>query len=72
MSDDFSKLAFLGADRSVFFHARFGSYHRTRVPKFGRALAYAPAHAELLVVGSAPEVYRLNLEEVCPNVCCRV
>jgi ribosome biogenesis protein ENP2 len=26
-------------------------------------MAYAPYSAELLVVGSAPEVYRINLEE---------
>jgi hypothetical protein len=29
----------------------------------GRDLAYVPASAELLVVGSSPELYRLNLEE---------
>ncbi|KAL0045866.1 hypothetical protein WJX82_007078 [Trebouxia sp. C0006] len=33
------------------------------VPSFGRDLAYAPFSADLLVVGSAPEVYRLNLAE---------
>lgn len=63
LSEDYSKAAFLCADRSLEFHARFGGYFRTRVPRFGRDLAYAPATAELLVVGSAPEVYRLSLEE---------
>ncbi|GLI68720.1 hypothetical protein VaNZ11_013206, partial [Volvox africanus] len=63
LSDDFSKLAFLCSDRSISFHARFGSYYRTRVPKFGRDLAYFSPSAELMVVGSAPEVYRLNLQE---------
>ena len=58
LSDDFSKAAFLCADRSICFHARFGAYHRTRVPAFGRDLAFAPFSADLLVVGSAPEVYR--------------
>jgi hypothetical protein len=29
----------------------------------GRDLAYAPFTAEVLVVGSAPEVYRVSLEE---------
>lgn len=54
---------FLCTDRTVCFHARFGSYHKTRVPRFGRDLAYAPFAAELLVAGSAPEVWRLSLEE---------
>jgi ribosome biogenesis protein ENP2 len=53
----------LAADRSVSFHARFGAYFRTRTPRQGRDLAYAPFSAELLVVGSAPEVYRINLAE---------
>ena len=58
LSEDYSKLAFLCADRSISFHAKFGAYYRTRVPAFGRDLAYAPFSADLLVVGSAPEVYR--------------
>ena len=32
--------------------------HSTLVPSFGRDLAYAPFSADLLVVGSAPEVYK--------------
>lgn len=63
LSDDYSKIAFLCTDRSIHFHAKFGSYYSTRVPSFGRDLAYAPFSADLLVVGSAPEVYRLNLAE---------
>lgn len=51
------------ADRSVSFHARFGAYFRTRTPRQGRDLAYAPFTAELLVAGSAPEVWRLSLAE---------
>lgn len=42
--------------RSISFHARFGAYYKTRVPKFGRDLAYCPFSAELLVAASAPEV----------------
>ncbi|KAF8054988.1 nol10 [Scenedesmus sp. PABB004] len=63
LSDDYSKLALLCADRSISFHARFGSYTKTRTPRQGRDLAYAHASAELLVVGSAPEVWRLSLAE---------
>eukprot|EP00197_Chlamydomonas_leiostraca_P004092 CAMPEP_0202871522 /NCGR_PEP_ID=MMETSP1391-20130828/18922_1 /ASSEMBLY_ACC=CAM_ASM_000867 /TAXON_ID=1034604 /ORGANISM="Chlamydomonas leiostraca, Strain SAG 11-49" /LENGTH=663 /DNA_ID=CAMNT_0049552351 /DNA_START=89 /DNA_END=2076 /DNA_ORIENTATION=- len=63
LTEDYSKAVFLCTDRTVCFHARFGSYHKTRVPRFGRDLAYAPFAAELLVAGSAPEVWRLSLEE---------
>lgn len=45
-----------GLPRSICFHARFGAYYKTRVPKFGRDLAYCPFSAELLVAASAPEV----------------
>ena len=63
LSEDFSKLVFLTDNRSLEFHARFGFYHRTRVPRHGYDLAYAPFLAHLLVVGDAPEVYRLDLCE---------
>ena len=42
LDDDYSKAAFLCADRSVTLHAKFGAYYRTRIPKAGRSLAYAP------------------------------
>ena len=63
LSDDFSKAAFLCCDRSVHFHARYGAHYTTRIPRFGRALAYDPVSTDLLLVGSAPEIYRLNLAE---------
>lgn len=63
LTEDYSKAVFLSADRYLNFHARFGAYYKIRVPKFGRDLSYAPFTAELLVAASAPEVYRLNLEE---------
>lgn len=58
LSEDYSKVAFLGADRTVQLHARYGAHFRTRVPCFGRDLAYAPESADLLIAGSAPEIYR--------------
>lgn len=58
LSEDYSKVAFLCADRSVHLHARYGAHFRTRVPCFGRDMAYAPESADLLVAGSAPEIYR--------------
>jgi hypothetical protein len=63
LTDDYSKAAFLCSDRTISFHARFGSYYKVRTPRQGRDLAYAPFAAELLVVGSAQEVYRVSLEE---------
>jgi ribosome biogenesis protein ENP2 len=33
LSDDYSKLALLESDRTVEFHARFGTYYKTRIPK---------------------------------------
>lgn len=63
LSDNFDKAVFLCADRSLCIHARFGHYYKTRIPKFGRDLAYCPFTAELLVAASAPEVYRMNLSE---------
>ena len=66
LSEDYSKVAFLCADRSIVFHAKFGAYHKTRVPHFGRDLAYVPFTADLMVVGSAPEIYRsANLSNSC-------
>ncbi|KAL3134725.1 hypothetical protein ABBQ32_007727 [Trebouxia sp. C0010 RCD-2024] len=61
LSEDYSKAAFLCQDRSIQFHAKYGMHYSTRVPSFGRDLAYAPFSADLLVVGSTPQV--LNLAE---------
>ena len=63
LSSDYSKAVFLCADRSLQFHAKFGAYYQLRIPRFGRDLAYSTSTAELLVSGSAPEVYRLDLCE---------
>ena len=63
LSDDYSKLAFLCADRSIRFHAKFGAYYQTRTPKQGRDLAYSENTGDLCVVGSSSEVWRLNLEQ---------
>jgi len=63
LSDDYAKAVFLCADRTLHFHAKFGAYYQVRVPRFGRDLAYSKTSADLLVSGSAPEVYRLDLAE---------
>ena len=69
LSEDYSKAVFLCRDRSLQFHAKFGAYHSTRIPRFGRDMAYAPFNADLLIVGSAPEVYRCGQALSLPVVC---
>ena len=63
LSEDYAKLALLCNDRSVQLHARPGHHYQVRTPKYGRTLAYSHATCDLLVAGSAPEVYRVNLEQ---------
>jgi len=75
LGDGYGKLAILGADRTVMFHAPYGNHEKIRIPTFGRAMAYEKTSCDLLVVSSgkrvaAPgqsqamgEVYRFNLDE---------
>ena len=63
LEEDYAKIAFVCADRTLAFHAKFGAYFATRTPRVGRALAYVPETAELLVGGSSSEIYRLDLSE---------
>ncbi|EDO37775.1 predicted protein [Nematostella vectensis] len=63
LSEDYSKMVFLNSDRYVEFHAQYGRYYRTRIPKFGRDLAYHYPSCDLYMVGAGSEVYRLNLEQ---------
>jgi len=62
LSEDYSKPVLLQADRYVEFHAQYGRYYRTRIPKPGRDFLYHPEHSELFFVGAMPEIHRLNLE----------
>ncbi|KAH7387446.1 hypothetical protein KP509_16G023700 [Ceratopteris richardii] len=63
LGDDYSKLAFLCADRSVWLHAKYGSHYQLRVPRMGRDIAYDCWSADLLVAASSPDLYRINLEQ---------
>ncbi|CAM1313528.1 NOL10 (predicted) [Pycnogonum litorale] len=63
LSDDYSKIVFLQCDRYVEFHARYGRYHRIRIPKFGRDMSYHYPSCDLYIVGSGSDIYRLNLEQ---------
>jgi ribosome biogenesis protein ENP2 len=62
LSSDWRKAAFLLADRTVEFHSQFGKHHCTRIPHFGRAMAYQPEMCELLLAGAGEEIFRLSLE----------
>ena len=61
LSDDYSKLALLCADRNIEFHAQYGRHFKIRIPKFGRDICYNPNTADLMAVGASNEIYRLNL-----------
>ena len=63
LSDDYSKMVFLQADRTVELHAKFGTYYKTRIPKTGRDMVYDPVSCDLIIGGSSSDVYRLNLEQ---------
>ena len=63
LSEDYSKIAFLCADRAIRFHAKFGTYYDVRTPRQGRDLAISKRTADLIVCGSSKDVYRLNLEK---------
>ncbi len=43
-------------------HSQFGKHHRTRIPHFGRAVAYCADTCELLLAGAGEEIFRLSLE----------
>lgn len=62
LTDDYSKLCFLGASNSVFFHAKYGHYHTTRLSSSARSLHYDRATCDLYITGATDELLRLNLE----------
>lgn len=62
LSEDFGKMVFLQSDRTLNFHAPYGTHYSVRVPKFGRDLNYNWNSCDLFVSSSGEEVYRLNLE----------
>lgn len=52
LSEDYGKLAILGSDRTVMFHAPYGNHEKIRLPTFGRAMAYEKSTCDLMVVSS--------------------
>lgn len=63
LSDDYSKAAFACEDRGVYVHAKGGEHAVMRVPAAPRAVEYCRRDATLLVAGSAPSVWRIDLAE---------
>ncbi|KAG5007492.1 hypothetical protein JHK85_026034 [Glycine max] len=63
LSDDYSKLAFLCADRSVYLHAKYGKHYSLRIPRMGRDISYDCWSCDLLCAASSPDLYRINLEQ---------
>ena len=70
LSQDYSKSVHLQNDRSLEFHTPAGCHYETRLPRFGRDLAYLRQTTEVLIpaVGLSSdgsgfgEVFRLDLE----------
>lgn len=62
LSEDYSKLALLRADRTIEFHARYGKHYSIRIPKHGRDILYDYSSCDLFLCGTSQEVFRLNLE----------
>lgn len=63
LSDDWTKSVHLQNDRSIQFQNKGGLHYATRIPKFGRSLAYNKMNCDLYVGASGDELYRLNLEQ---------
>lgn len=63
VSNDWTKSVHLQNDRSIEFHNKGGIHYSTRIPKFGRNLAYNNVNCDLYISASSNELYRLNLEQ---------
>ncbi|CCH46310.1 Nucleolar protein 10 [Wickerhamomyces ciferrii] len=63
LSNDWTKSVHLQNDRSIEFQNKGGMHYRTRIPKFGRNLAYNSVNCDLYISASGNELYRLNLDQ---------
>ncbi|KIK70202.1 hypothetical protein GYMLUDRAFT_151852 [Collybiopsis luxurians FD-317 M1] len=63
LSDDWTKSIHLQNDRTIELHTQGGFHYRTRIPRFGRSLAYHYPSCDALFSASGNEIYRLNLEQ---------
>ncbi|KAF8243085.1 WD40 repeat-like protein [Wilcoxina mikolae CBS 423.85] len=62
LSQDYSKSLHLQTDRSLEFHTPMGCHYATRIPRYGRALAYLKPLAHAIITAEGNEVFRLDLE----------
>ncbi|KAB7495536.1 Nucleolar protein 10 [Armadillidium nasatum] len=70
-TEDYRKMVFLEEERYLEFHNQGGRWYRTRIPKFGRDLAYHYPSCDLYIAASGfvsfsaieNEIYRMNLLE---------
>lgn len=63
LSDDWTKSIHLQNDRTIELHTQGGFHYRTRIPRFGRSLAYHFPSCDTYITASKNEVYRLNLDQ---------
>lgn len=63
LSDDWTKSIHLQNDRTIELHTQGGFHYRTRIPRFGRSLAYHFPSCDALFSASGNEIYRLNLDQ---------
>jgi ribosome biogenesis protein ENP2 len=80
LSPDLGKMVFLLADRTLDFHAPYGTHYKIRVPSAGRRLLYDKANCVLHVAsGQKAAAHRLDLdsgtfladlETGAPSSCC--
>ena len=62
LSPDLGKMVFLLADRTLDFHAPYGTHYKTRVPTAGRRLFYDGARCSLLIPSAKGRVHRMDLD----------
>ncbi|KAG6836720.1 hypothetical protein H0H93_004564 [Arthromyces matolae] len=63
LSDDWTKSIHLQNDRTVELHTQGGHHYRTRIPRFGRSIAYHFPSCDAYIAASGNEIYRLNLDQ---------
>eukprot|EP01071_Lankesteria_metandrocarpae_P001665 Lankesteria_metandrocarpae@DN174_c0_g1_i1.p1 len=63
LSDDYKKMVFLHKSRILEFHAQGGRHAKFRIPQEGRCLSFSKDSAQLDIVGSSENVYRLDLSQ---------
>ncbi|KAG5643073.1 hypothetical protein DXG03_001601 [Asterophora parasitica] len=63
LSDDWTKSIHLQNDRTIELHTQGGFHYRTRIPRFGRSLAYHFPSCDTYFSASGNEIYRLNLDQ---------